>query len=445
MATVTVVGAGLAGSEAAYYLAKRGIAVRLVEMKPKKRTPAHTGNGFGELVCSNSLKSDDKYANACGLLKEEMRIFGSLIIEAADATRVPAGAALAVDRDKFSEYITQKIKAMPNIEIVEEELLSVPMPQKDGDRYVIIATGPLTSDALSEDIQRLTGGGLHFFDASAPIVSADSVDMTCAFKGDRYGKGTGDYINCPMNKEEYYAFVDELLAAEKAHLHEFEKREIFEGCMPIEVMASRGRDTLRYGTLKPVGLFDESGVRPYAVLQLRKETASGETYNLVGCQTNLKFPEQKRVFSLIPALKNAEYLRYGVMHRNTYIQSPDVLNRDFSFKNNRRLFFAGQITGVEGYVESAASGLLAAIHIADEILKTPTRVFDERTMCGALETHISTPVKNFQPMNANYGILTPLQERIRDKKERYRALSERAISIMREEREKEPIPSRLNG
>ena len=445
MATVTVVGAGLAGSEAAYYLAKRGIAVRLVEMKPKKRTPAHTGDGFGELVCSNSLKSDDKYANACGLLKEEMHIFGSLIIEAADATRVPAGAALAVDRDKFSEYITQKIKAMPNIEIVEEELLSVPMPQKDGDRYVIIATGPLTSDALSEDIQRLTGGGLHFFDASAPIVSADSVDMTCAFTGDRYGKGTGDYINCPMNKEEYYAFVDELLAAEKAHLHEFEKREIFEGCMPIEVMASRGRDTLRYGTLKPVGLFDESGVRPYAVLQLRKETASGETYNLVGCQTNLKFPEQKRVFSLIPALKNAEYLRYGVMHRNTYIQSPDVLNRDFSFKNNRRLFFAGQITGVEGYVESAASGLLAAIHIADEILKTPTRVFDERTMCGALETHISTPVKNFQPMNANYGILTPLQERIRDKKERYRALSERAISIMREEREKESIPSRLNG
>ena len=445
MTTVTVVGAGLAGSEAAYYLAKRGIAVRLVEMKPKKRTPAHTGNGFAELVCSNSLKSDDKYANACGLLKEEMRIFGSLIIEAADATRVPAGAALAVDRDKFSEYITQKIKAMPNIEIVEEELLSVPMPQKDGDRYVIIATGPLTSDALSEDIQRLTGGGLHFFDASAPIVSADSVDMTCAFTGDRYGKGTGDYINCPMNKEEYYAFVDELLAAEKAHLHEFEKREIFEGCMPIEVMASRGRDTLRYGTLKPVGLFDESGVRPYAVLQLRKETASGETYNLVGCQTNLKFPEQKRVFSLIPALKNAEYLRYGVMHRNTYIQSPDVLNRDFSFKNNRRLFFAGQITGVEGYVESAASGLLAAIHIADEILKTPTRVFDERTMCGALETHISTPVKNFQPMNANYGILTPLQERIRDKKERYRALSERAISIMREEREKESIPSRLNG
>ena len=439
MKSVTIIGAGLAGSEAAYYLASRGIPVRLIEMKPKKRTPAHTGDGFGELVCSNSLKSDDAYANACGLLKEEMRILGSLTMEAADATRVPAGAALAVDRDLFSEYITKKIKSHPSIEIVEEEVETVPMPEKDGDRYVIIATGPLTSDALSEDIQRLTGGGLHFFDASAPIVSADSVDMTCAFTGDRYGKGTGDYINCPMNKEEYYTFVDELLSAEKAHLHEFEKREIFEGCMPIEVMASRGRDTLRYGTLKPVGLSDEDGVRPYAVLQLRKETASGETYNLVGCQTNLKFPEQKRVFSLIPALKNAEYLRYGVMHRNTYIQSPDVLNRDFSFKNNRRLFFAGQITGVEGYVESAASGLLAALHIADEIAERPTRVFDERTMCGALETHISTPVKNFQPMNANYGILTPMPMRIRDKKERYHALSQRALDVIREEKAKEPI------
>ena len=434
---VTVIGAGLAGSEAAYYLASHGIPVRLVEMKPNKKTPAHSGDGFAELVCSNSLKSDDKYANACGLLKEEMRILGSLTMEAAEFARVPAGAALAVDRGKFSEYITEKIRGMPNVEIVEEEVLSVPMPEKDGGRYVIIATGPLTADALGEDIQRLTGGGLHFFDASAPIVSADSVDMEKAFTGDRYGKGTGDYINCPMNKEEYYTFVDELLAAERAHLHEFEKREIFEGCMPIEVMASRGRDTLRYGTLKPVGLYDEDGVRPYAVLQLRKETASGETYNLVGCQTNLKFPEQKRVFSLIPALHSAEYLRYGVMHRNTYIQAPDVLNRDFSFKNNRRLFFAGQITGVEGYVESAASGLLAALHIADEILQRPTRVFDERTMCGALETHIATPVKNFQPMNANYGILTPLSTRIRDKKERYRALSERALEIVRTEKEKE--------
>ncbi len=434
---VTVIGAGLAGSEAAYYLASRGIPVRLVEMKPKKYTPAHSGEGFAELVCSNSLKSDDAYANACGLLKAEMRILGSITMEAAEYARVPAGAALAVDREKFSAYITDKLRSMENIEIVSEEVKTVPLPEKDGDRYVIIATGPLTSDDLSEDIQRLTGGSLHFFDASAPIVAADSVDMSCAFTGDRYGKGTGDYINCPMSKEEYYVFVDELLAAERAHLHAFEKREIFEGCMPIEVMASRGRDTLRYGTLKPVGLYDEDGVRPYAVLQLRKETASGETYNLVGCQTNLKFPEQKRVFSLIPALKNAEYLRYGVMHRNTYICSPNVLNRDFSFKNNRRLFFAGQITGVEGYVESAASGLLAALHIADEIEKRPTRVFDERTMCGALETHISTPQKDFQPMNANYGILAPMPERIRDKKERYRALSERALSIVRAERAKE--------
>ena len=434
---VTVIGAGLAGSEAAYYLALRGIPVRLVEMKPKKYTPAHSGEGFAELVCSNSLKSDDAYANACGLLKAEMRILGSITMEAAEYARVPAGAALAVDREKFSAYITDKLRSMENIEIVSEEVKTVPLPEKDGDRYVIIATGPLTSDDLSEDIQRLTGGSLHFFDASAPIVAADSVDMSCAFTGDRYGKGTGDYINCPMSKEEYYVFVDELLAAERAHLHAFEKREIFEGCMPIEVMASRGRDTLRYGTLKPVGLYDEDGVRPYAVLQLRKETASGETYNLVGCQTNLKFPEQKRIFSLIPALKNAEYLRYGVMHRNTYICSPNVLNRDFSFKNNRRLFFAGQITGVEGYVESAASGLLSALHIADEICKRPTRVFDERTMCGALETHISTPQKDFQPMNANYGILAPMPERIRDKKERYRALSERALSIVQAERAKE--------
>ena len=427
---VLIVGGGLAGSEAAYYLASHGIETTLVEMKPKKFTPAHESENYGELVCSNSLKSNDFYANACGLLKEEMRRLGSMIIEAADATQVPAGAALAVDRDNFSAYITEKLKTCPNLTLVSEEVTSVPDTEKDGGRYVIIATGPLTSDGLSEDIARLFGGGLHFYDASAPIISAESVDMSCAFTGDRYGKGTGDYINCPMNKEEYYAFVDELLAAEKAHLHEFEKGEIFEGCMPIEVMASRGRDTLRYGTLKPVGLFDEDGKRPYAVLQLRKENTAGSTYNLVGFQTNLKFPEQKRVFSMIPALKNAEFLRYGVMHRNTYIQSPDVLNRNFSVKNNQSLFFAGQITGVEGYVESAASGLLAAIHIADEILERPTHVFDERTVCGALETHISTPTKDFQPMNANFGILAPMDVRIRDKKERYRALAERALSTI---------------
>ena len=431
-AKVLVVGGGLAGSEAAYYLASRGIETTLVEMKPKKFTPAHESEDFGELVCSNSLKSNDCYANACGLLKEEMRLLGSMIIEAADATKVPAGAALAVDREKFSAYITEKLKTCPNLTLVSEEVTSVPDTEDEGGRYVIIATGPLTSDALSEDIARLFGGGLHFYDASAPIIAADSVDMACAFTGDRYGKGTGDYINCPMTKEEYYAFVDELLTAERAHLHQFEKGEIFEGCMPLEVMASRGRDTLRYGTLKPVGLFDEDGKRPYAVLQLRKENEHGTAYNLVGFQTNLKFPEQKRVFSMIPALKNAEFLRYGVMHRNTYIQSPDVLTRHFSVKNNQRLFFAGQITGVEGYVESAASGLLAAIRIADEILERPTHVFDDRTVCGALQTHISTPTKDFQPMNANFGILAPMPMRIRDKKERYRALAERAIATIKE-------------
>lgn len=433
---VLVVGGGLAGSEAAYYLASRGIKTTLVEMKPKKFTPAHESENYGELVCSNSLKSNDIYANACGLLKEEMRLLGSMIIEAADQTKVPAGAALAVDREKFSAYITEKLKNCPNLTLVSEEVEKVPDTEKDGGRYVIIATGPLTSDALSEDILRLFGGGLHFYDASAPIVSAESVDMSCAFTGDRYGKGTGDYINCPMDKEEYYAFVDALLSAEKVILHEFEKREIFEGCMPIEVMASRGRDTLRFGNLKPVGLYDEDGKRPYAVLQLRKENEEGTTYNLVGFQTNLKFPEQKRVFSMIPALKNADFLRYGVMHRNTYIQSPDVLNRNFSVMNNQRLFFAGQITGVEGYVESAASGLLAAIHIADEILKRPTHVFDDRTICGALQTHITTKTKDFQPMNANFGILSSLPVRIKDKKERYRALAERALEAIREQVEK---------
>lgn len=429
---VLVIGGGLAGSEAAYYLASRGIKTTLMEMKPKKFTPAHESVHFGELVCSNSLKSNDVYANACGLLKEEMRLLGSMIIEAADATKVPAGAALAVDRELFSEYITKKLQTCPNLTIVSEEAEELPNLEKDGGRYAIIATGPLTSERLSEDILKKTGGGLHFYDASAPIVSAESIDMSCAFTGDRYGKGTGDYINCPMSKDEYYAFVDALLSAERAELHEFEKGEIFEGCMPIEVMASRGRDTLRYGTLKPVGLFDEDGKRPYAVLQLRKEQAEGSTYNLVGFQTNLKFGEQKRVFSMIPALKNADFLRYGVMHRNTYIQSPDVLNRDFSFKNNRRIFFAGQITGVEGYVESAASGLLAAIHIADEIMERPTRVFDERTVCGALETHISAPTKDFQPMNANFGILAPLPVRVKDKKERYRMLAERALETIKE-------------
>ena len=430
-AEVLVVGGGLAGSEAAYYLASRGVKTTLMEMKPKRFTPAHESEKFAELVCSNSLKSNDAYANACGLLKEEMRILGSMLMEAAEFAKVPAGAALAVDREKFSSFVTKKLQNCPNLTICHEELETLPDLEKDGGRYAIIATGPLTSDALSRDLEKKLGAPLHFFDASAPIVSAESIDMECAFTGDRYGKGTGDYINCPMTKDEYYAFVDELLKAERAHLHEFEKGEIFEGCMPLEVMASRGKDTLRFGTLKPVGLFDETGARPYAVLQLRKENEAGTAYNLVGFQTNLKFPEQKRVFSMIPALKNAEFLRYGVMHRNTYIHSPAVLNRDFSVKNNRKLFFAGQITGVEGYVESAASGLLAAIAIFDEIAGVSPRVFDERTVCGALQTHISTPCKDFQPMNANFGILAPLGARIKDKKERYRALAERALETIK--------------
>ena len=429
---VVVIGGGLAGSETAYYLAKRGIKTTLIDMKPKKFTPAHESENYGELVCSNSLKSNDIYGNACGLLKEEMRLLGSMIIEAADQTKVPAGAALAVDREAFSAYITEKLRSCPNLTLKSEETVRIPEVEENGECYVVVATGPLTADDLAQDIREKTGGGLHFYDASAPIVSAESIDYDKAFTGDRYGKGTGDYINCPMTKEEYYAFVDELLNAERADLHEFEKREIFEGCMPVEVMASRGKDTLRFGTLKPVGLFDEDGKRPYAVLQLRKENETGTAYNLVGFQTNLKFGEQKRVFSMIPALCNAEFLRYGVMHRNTYIHSPAVLNRDFSFKNNRRIFFAGQITGVEGYVESAASGLLAAIHLTDELLGNPARVFDNQTVCGALETHISTPTKDFQPMNANFGILEPMPMRIRDKKERYRALAERALKRMEE-------------
>ncbi len=429
---VLVIGGGLAGSETAYYLASRGIKTTLIDMKPQKFTPAHESANFGELVCSNSLKSNDIYANACGLLKEEMRRLGSMVIKVADETAVPAGLALAVDREKFSEKITENLKCCPNLTIISEEITSLPLPQTDGDRYIVIATGPLTSEALSEDIKKQFGAHLHFYDASAPIVSAESIDMQNAFTGDRYGKGTGDYINCPMDKDEYYAFVDALLSAERAELHAFEKREIFEGCMPVEIMAGRGRDTLRFGTLKPVGLYGEDGKRPYAVLQLRKENTAGEAYNLVGFQTNLKFPEQKRVFSMIPALRNAEFLRYGVMHKNTYIDAPSVLTRQFSVKNNQRLFFAGQITGVEGYVESTASGLLVAIAIADEILERERLELDARTVCGALQTHISTPTKDFQPMNANFGILTPLPTRIKDKKQRYKAYAERALNLIAE-------------
>lgn len=426
--TIHVIGGGLAGSEAAYHLSRRGYKVKLYEMKPERFSPAHESPMLCELVCSNSLKSNDVFFNACGLLKEELRVLGSITMQAAEHAKVPAGAALAVDRERFSAFVTDALEREENVEIIRKELTQI--PQTDENNFVIVATGPLTSDALAQDLERLTGQALHFYDASAPIVAADSIDETCSFTGDRYGKGTGDYINCPMNKDEYYAFVDALLSAERAHLHEFEKGEIFEGCMPVEVMASRGKDTLRFGTLKPVGLFGEDGVRPYAAAQLRKENEHGTAYNLVGFQTNLKFPEQKRVFSMIPALKNAEFLRYGVMHRNTYLDAPRVLNADFSFKDNRRLFFAGQITGVEGYVESAASGLLAALHLADG-LENISRALDDKTVCGALEKHISTPQKDFEPMNANFGILSPMPVRIRDKKERYRALAERALQTIR--------------
>lgn len=433
-AKISVIGGGLAGCEAAYYLARRGANVTLYEMKPKKYSPAHENPLLCELVCSNSLKSADIYANACGLLKEEMRILGSLTMEAAAQTAVPAGGALAVDREKFAAYVTEKIRAEKNIRVIAEEITAI--PEVSGEEYAIIATGPLTADDLAADIERKTGKNLHFFDASAPVISADSIDLSKAFTQDRYDKGTGDYINCPLTKDEYYAFVEALVSAEKAMLHEFEKGEIFEGCMPIEVMASRGKDTLRYGTLKPVGL-SEDGRRPFAVAQLRKENAEGTAYNLVGFQTNLKFGEQKRVFSMIPALKNAEYLRYGVMHRNTFILSPAVLNADFSFKYNRNVRFAGQITGVEGYVESAASGLFAAAYLFDELTGNSRGTAPAGTMTGALAAYLTAPNKDFQPMNANFGILPPLSERIRDKKERYHALSLRALEKMREWAESE--------
>ena len=417
---IKIIGAGLAGSEAAFYLGSRGVEVELVDMKPVRFTPAHKSEHFAELVCSNSLKSDDIWGNACGLLKEEMRRLGSLTMEAAGKTSVPAGGALAVDREAFGAYVTQKIKACGHIHIKSEEVTSLP----DAG---VIATGPLTSDALYADIEKTLGTTLHFYDASAPIVSAESIDYSKTFTQDRYGKGTGDYLNCPLNKEEYEAFVSELLAAEKATLHEFEKGEIFEGCMPVEVMASRGKETLRFGTMKPVGLSGEDGVRPYAVLQLRKENAEGTSYGLVGCQTNLKFGEQKRVFSMIPALRNAEFERYGVMHRNTYLQSCELLNADFSLKSNPDLFFAGQITGVEGYVESAMSGLLVGIHIWNRLNGRETVVPNDTTVSGALSRYIATPNSNFQPMNANYGILHQSFPYLRDKKEKKRRLGELAL------------------
>ena len=414
-----VIGAGLAGSEAAWALAERGVEVALIEQKPARRSPAHSSDALCELVCSNSLKSDDVFGNACGLLKEEMRRLGSLTMEAAAHTRVPAGGALAVDRNEFSAYVTQKLRQHPKIRIVCREQTSLP-------ETGIVATGPLTDGALYAAIEARFGGGLHFYDATAPVVTAESVDFAAAFTADRYGRGTGDYVNCPMTKEEYERFVTELLAAEKVTLKEFEMREIFEGCMPVEVMASRGRDALRFGTFKPVGLEDGSGRRPYAVLQLRRENAEGSLLGLVGCQTNLRFGEQKRVFSLIPALRNAEFVRYGVMHRNTFLDAPRVLNADFSVKDAPMLFFAGQITGVEGYVESAMSGMLAGIHLWRKLQGKEPLVPSDACVMGALSRYVAAENRHFQPMNANYGILRGMD--VRDKKQKKRLLAERALA-----------------
>ena len=424
---INIIGGGLAGCEAAYQISKRGINVRLYEMKPTKYSPAHSNSNLAEIVCSNSFKSN-LLTNACGLLKEELRMLDSLLIKIADETSVPAGQALAVDREEFSRKVTEYIENLDNVEIIKEEVTEIP-----DDAVTIIATGPLTSDVLFEKISKLVGNNeLHFYDAAAPIIEKSSVDMNIAFIGDRYGKGEADYINLPMNKEEYENFWNELVNAEVVELHSFEKREIFEGCMPVEVMAKRGIDTLRYGPLKPVGFDDpRTGRRPYALVQLRQDNSVGSLYNMVGFQTNLKFGEQKRVFSMIPGLQNAEFVKYGVMHRNTYINSPQILNNVYQMKDNENVFFAGQITGVEGYVESIASGLLAGINAVRYMKNKGKIVFPVETMIGALTDYISTPNEKFQPMNANFGILPKLPEKIRDKQERYKKLSDRAISIMK--------------
>ena len=429
MQKVKVIGAGLAGAEAAYYLANRGIKVELYDIKPQSFTPAHTDENFAELVCSNSLKSNDVYSNACGLLKEEMRILGSLVMESADLNAVPAGAALAVDRRVFAKYITDKIKSHENISIVTREITEIPT----SDGYAIIATGPLTTDKLCSDIKEKLSGDLHFFDASAPIVAKDSIDMDFAFYGDRYGKGTGDHINCPMNKQEYETFVTELLAAKRFERHQFEVDAVFEGCMPVEVMAQRGFDSLRFGPLKPVGLEDpKTNKWAYATLQLRKEDKEGTMYNLIGFQTNLLWSEQKRVFGMIPALRNAEFLRYGVMHRNTFINSPEVLNSDYSLKSNGKIFFAGQITGVEGYVESAGSGLLAAIYLERKLNAKPDIRISNKTVLGALAEYITEKRQDFQPINANFGILPSPMGIWKDKKLKKHTQAEISIKEVRD-------------
>ena len=433
MKKVTVLGAGLAGCECAWQLAKRGIEVRLFEMKPNKMTPAHTSEYFAELVCSNSLRSDE-LTNAVGLLKAEMRKMGSLIMESADSNRVAAGGALAVDREGFSRYITDKIKSCPNIELVSEEATDFP----EGE--LVVATGPLTSDALAEKLEKLCNcTGLHFYDAVAPIVTLESVDMDSAFFASRYDKGTADYVNCPMNEAEYKAFVKELVSAKEAPVHGFDDGGVFEGCMPVEVMARRGEETLRFGPLKPVGLRDpRTGKDNYAVVQLRRDNADGTIYNLVGFQTHLTWGEQKRVFSMIPALRNAEFVRYGVMHRNTYLNSPHLLDRYYRLKSDPRISFAGQMTGVEGYVESAASGMLVGIETAARLLELEPVNFPQETAIGALGLYISGgSVGDFQPMNINFGIITPLGYRVKGKRNKNAEISARSLKIIDELMDKE--------
>ncbi len=422
---LTVIGAGLAGCEAAYAAAQRGVPVTLKEMKPQKFTAAHRSPLFAELVCSNSLKAS-RIESAAGLLKAEMKALGSLCVPIAEKCAVPAGGALAVDRDLFSAAVTDAVRRHPLITVEETEVTALP-----ADGVTVVATGPLTAETLAADIEKLCGG-LHFYDAAAPIVAADSVDMTAAFCASRYDRedsGAGDYINCPMNKAEYEAFYDALIHAETAPLHAFDKLKVYEGCMPVEVLAKRGADTLRFGPMKPVGLRDpRTGHRPWAVLQLRAENADGTMYNLVGFQTNLKFGEQKRVFGMIPALKDAVFMRYGVMHRNTFLQSPGFLGADFAVLSRPDLFFAGQMTGVEGYMESAASGLVAGINAANRILGKAPLTLSRETMIGALSAHVSTENRDFQPMGANFGILPPLSAPIRDKRQRYAALAARAMA-----------------
>ncbi len=425
---VTVIGAGLAGSEAAWQLAQRGFHVILREMKPQKMSSAHHTSAFAELVCSNSLRGAG-LENAVGLLKEELRRLGSIILEAADTTRVEAGGALAVDRHGFAEYVTRALREHPNITVEEGEVTELP----EGE--VLVATGPLTSDGLADHLAKLTGGeeaALHFFDAAAPLVSFESIDMSRAWFASRYDKGTADYVNCAMEKEEYLAFWRELCDAQEAEVHGFEDRNVFEGCMPVEVMARRGEDTLRYGPLKPRGLRDPStGREPYAVVQLRKDNAEGSIYNLVGFQTHLKFGEQKRVFSMIPALRNAEYVRYGVMHRNTYLDSPRLLDRYYRLKSQPRITFAGQMTGVEGYVESAGSGFLAAVELARRLEGKAPVDFPRETALGALSLYISDEtVKDFQPMNINFGIISPLGYRVKGKRNKNQEISQRSLAII---------------